>query len=234
MSPTLQSNRISVADPSIYAAWLYPVSEGTLTISLLRSTPFTSWAVPRQVHGTKIAVDTPDGIEPALEAADGVVSGSTSRGMVVQSADCVPLLAYDSTAKVVGAVHAGWRGLSSGAIDAWIDTLLAQGASAETLSVMVGPHARSCCYEIDNPDFNGPAVAPSFIGAFGDAILERSGKTYLDQTLVATTILARRGVTNVTIDPRCTIHDASQLPSWRRDHIPGQGRAIVGVIGRLP
>ncbi len=62
----------------------------------------------RQVHGTEVrAIDDPATDPPAC---DGLATGRRGLALVVQTADCVPLVFWDERKNVVAAVHAGWRG----------------------------------------------------------------------------------------------------------------------------
>ncbi|MCH3703267.1 laccase domain-containing protein, partial [Campylobacter lari] len=67
----------------------------------------------RQVHGSDVidadAADLPD--EPALDAS---VTAQPGRVLAVMVADCLPVVIADADGRVLGAAHAGWRGLSGG------------------------------------------------------------------------------------------------------------------------
>lgn len=72
-----------------------------------------------QVHGdtvrTVTAADLGIGLdEPEPWQADGLVTDIPGVTLAVYSADCLPILLYDPVRRVVGAVHAGWRGTALG------------------------------------------------------------------------------------------------------------------------
>lgn len=101
----------------------------------------------RQVHGASVAVvgaDTPPGQE--LRDVDALVTAEPGRALVVQTADCVPLLlAGPST---VAAVHAGRVGFALGVVDATLRELARLGDPPEQLRAAVGPAIGGCCYEV--------------------------------------------------------------------------------------
>ena len=73
--------------------------------------------------------------------ADAIFTSKKNLPLVVKTADCLPILVTDG--KLVGAIHAGWRGLKNNIIEKTISNF-----NKEKLKVIVGPHAQSCCYEV--------------------------------------------------------------------------------------
>ncbi|MDP8931442.1 MAG: polyphenol oxidase family protein [Actinomycetota bacterium] len=102
----------------------------------------------RQVHGATVGVvddSTPCGAE--LRGVDALVTAQQGKALVVQVADCVPLLVA-STNGPIAAVHAGRRGVQAGVVEATLKALDARGAPPETLRAVIGPAIRGCCYEL--------------------------------------------------------------------------------------
>ncbi len=101
----------------------------------------------------------------AGEAADAAVTDQPGAVLAVHTADCVPVLLADEEAGVVGAAHAGWRGLLRGVLDATLDAMAGLGASVDAVTAHVGPHIRARCYEFGVDDLDavvarlGPEVA---------------------------------------------------------------------------
>ncbi len=115
-----------------------------------------------QVHGTTVVVA--DASADAATDADGIMSDARGVLLTVKAADCAPVWIADMASTRFALLHAGWRGVADGIIAAAIDVLAAQGSNAAELSVAVGPHLGSCCFEV------GPEVAQRF-GAIGEAVL---------------------------------------------------------------
>ncbi len=76
----------------------------------------------QQVHGT-VVVDA--GQADCLPQADACVASHPGAVCVVMTADCLPILLCDDQGSVVGAAHAGWRGLCDGVLE---QTVLAMKA----------------------------------------------------------------------------------------------------------
>jgi YfiH family protein len=111
------------------------------------------------VHGARVVAVTRPG-EHAGTEADAAVTGSTGCTVVVRSADCAPIVLLGE--RTVGVVHAGWRGLLAGVVEAAVDALRADGD--EPRSAHLGPCIRPGCYEFADPELGllaeryGPGV----------------------------------------------------------------------------
>jgi polyphenol oxidase len=106
----------------------------------------------RAVHGAWVRDRLQSG-DTGLEEerwpeADAVVSDDPARAIVVQTADCVPILLADPVTGTVGAVHAGWRGTAARAVCAAVDALAQAGSRPTDLVAAIGPCIGPCCYEV--------------------------------------------------------------------------------------
>lgn len=96
-----------------------------------------------QVHGSDIVIvdrwrsDTP--------RADGAVTSIADTTLAVLTADCLPVLACDRRGTVVGAFHAGWRGLLAGVLE---NGLAAMRRAPEDLLVWIGPAIGAASYQV--------------------------------------------------------------------------------------
>lgn len=110
-----------------------------------------------QVHGASIAsIETPTAVAAPVPGCDGLLTQIPGLALVVRSADCLPVFAIDARKEVVGAVHAGWRGLAKGMVASLIDALAARYHSRrQDLWIGIGPAIRSCCYDV-GPELDAP------------------------------------------------------------------------------
>jgi polyphenol oxidase len=67
----------------------------------------------------------------------------------VYTADCVPMLFFDPKTKIIGAVHAGWKGTLAQISIVMVSSMVTHGAVAKDIHVAIGPHIGACCYWID-------------------------------------------------------------------------------------
>ena len=132
-----------------------PMGPGSVRAQrLLADAPWT-WL--HQVHGCRVVVVDRPGACTA-EEADAAVTTCTGAALVIRTADCAPV-GLGSPEGVVGAVHAGWRGLMAGVVEEAVEVMRSLGATEVTaaLGPCIAPHA----YRFSGPIFRGwwPAMA---------------------------------------------------------------------------
>ena len=182
----------------------------------------------RQVHGTAVAVvgadpSVADGDGGGVPEADALVSVAPGVPVAVLVADCLPVLLADAEAGVVGAAHAGRRGLLAGVLPRTVEAMLRSGADPARLQAAVGPAAGACCYEVPQ-DMHDSAVAllPALAGT------TTWGTPSLDLRAGAVAQLRALGLGRVTTVGGCTVDDPS-LYSYRRSGTTGRFAGVVAV-----
>ncbi|SDK45393.1 conserved hypothetical protein [Nocardioides sp. YR527] len=167
-----------------------------------------------QVHGNAV-VDAACGTRPE---ADGIVTTERDLVLLVRTADCVPVLFADEAAGVIGAAHAGRKGMAVGVVPETIARMRALGATR--ITAWVGPHVCGKCYEV-------PAEMQEEIAAVEPATRATTswGTPSLDVGAGVLAQLAREGVETVDAS-RCT-RESEDLYSYRRD---GAGMSLGALI----
>ncbi len=190
-------------------------------IALATGTRASEWHLLHQVHGAAVAVvdpSVPAGTE--LRGVDGAVTALADRPLVVQTADCAPVLLAASGA--VGVAHAGRAGVLAGVVDATV-AVLRRVAGPGPVHAALGPTIGPCCYEVPGSMRTAAEQQVPGIGAmttWGTPALDLPGA-----------ILAQLAALDVGVGasrPPCTHHD-ERFFSHRRD--PDSGRQI-GLIVR--
>ena len=158
-----------------------------------------------QVHGAAVrVVGAPRDLAAPAPEADAQVTALADIACTVRVADCLPVVLVAPEA--VAAVHAGWRGLAAGVLQAGVRALRALGA--REIRAAVGPGARVCCYE------TGEEVHATF-APLGPGM--RDGDR-ADLAAVAHAILQAEDVTEIHDTRLCTMcAPAGLLWSHRRD-----------------
>lgn len=166
--------------------------------------------------------------KPAAEG-DAIVTSMRNLGVGVYTADCVPLLLVDGDAKVVAAVHAGWRGTLSGIVNRTIRRMeKAYGILSSEISAAVGPSIGMCCYEV------GEEVAVQFMNKYdkcSEFLSKRNDSKYvIDLRMANVRNLVDAGVANVEVMDICTMCNGD-FHSYRREG-RGVGRQLsfIGLV----
>lgn len=95
----------------------------------------------RQVHGAEVVREASGVVD-----ADGQATARTGVAPIVLTADCLPVAL--ATPGAVAMVHAGWRGLACGVVEAGVRALRELGGDGGPLVAAIGPGAGGCCYEV--------------------------------------------------------------------------------------
>jgi YfiH family protein len=163
-----------------------------------------------QVHGTQIAT-VRGSINDELACVgrfDGIVTGDIGVGLMVWTADCVPVLLVGP--RVVAAVHVGWRGAAAGIVPSAVATILTEFAiPAARLVAFLGPAVSARHYRV------GPEVVEA-LGTHGmpESAWLRGDRVDLRGFLAEQ--LASLGVRRVDRIGPCTAA-TPKLASYRRD-----------------
>jgi YfiH family protein len=163
----------------------------------------------KQVHGVGV-VDASRYARPV--EADAAFTKDKGVVCTVMAADCMPVLLAEEKGEAVAAVHAGWRGLSAGVVEA---TVRAMGVPAQRLLAWLGPAIGPNAYEV------GAEVREAFVAKDSRAesafVPTRPGHWNLDLYAVARQRLASLGITRVSGGDFCTHTEKERFFSYRRD-----------------
>ena len=193
----------------------------------------------KQVHGRGVELLEP---EPEVEygetlaaelrdrfsgqtAADGMVSVVPGVRLVIRVADCVPVLLASRDGKVVGAVHAGWRGVVGDIVSRAVRVMGELGVAPTDIVAAIGP-----CISLEHFEV-GEEVAEAFAAAALPDCVARRGewpRPHVDLQAAVRHQLAQAGVPRVDGNDLCTYRDGADFFSHRRD--AGKTGGMVAVI----
>ncbi len=178
-----------------------------------------------QVHGSRVVrLGTAD---LAGAAADGVVSSEAGRVCVIQVADCLPVLFAARDGSVVGAAHAGWRGLLAGVLE---NTVAALDVAPAQLLAWIGPGIGGAHFEV------GPEVREALLGAAAPGVTAQVAEAFVanargrwqcDLIALARQRLAALGLTGIYGGEWCTFADPERFFSYRREGRTGRMAALI-------
>jgi YfiH family protein len=182
-----------------------------------------------QVHG--VAVVDAAAMSDAPPEADASVATQPGAVCTIMTADCLPVLFADLDGKVVGGAHAGWRGLAAGVLKATVAAM--RDAGAGEITAWLGPAIGPTAFEV------GEDVRAAFVAAIPSApdrveaafapYPGRPGKYLANMNTLARLMLADVGVTRVHGGEHCTVTDANQFYSYRRDGVTGRQASLIWI-----
>ena len=183
----------------------------------------------RQVHGINVVdldARMPPGTEPEADAA---ITRAPGVVCAIRTADCLPVLFAARDGSVVGAAHAGWRGLVAGVLEATIAKLRARMAREVPLIAWLGPAIGPANFEV------GDEVREAFVqrDPAADAAFVKNprGRWQCDLYLLARQRLEGSGVSDISGGGLCTYADPARFHSYRREL--QQGKPTTGRMVTL-
>ena len=175
-----------------------------------------------QVHGVEV-IDAAQ--STCLQNADASFTTKPNVVCVTMTADCLPVLLCDKAGTVVAAVHAGWRGLCDGAIEAAVNKLPVEKSEILAwLGPAIGPNAFEVGDEVRQQFMQYNARAEQAFKPHGD-------KWFCNMYMIAQQRLNNLGVTQIyggsINEDFCTYSDEVRFFSFRRDNITGRMASLI-------
>jgi YfiH family protein len=175
-----------------------------------------------QVHGVEV-IDAAQ--STCLQNADASFTTQANVVCVTMTADCLPVLICDKAGTVVASVHAGWRGLCDGAIEAAVNKLPVE--KSEILA-WLGPAIGPDAFEV------GDEVRQQFMQHDSNAELAfkpHGEKWFCNMYMIAQQRLNKLGVTHIfggsINEDFCTYTDEARFFSFRRDNVTGRMASLI-------
>lgn len=196
----------------------------------------------QQVHGTRV-VELQGNEAAGSLACDAVWTRRPAVACTIMTADCIPVLVSHGHQALVGAAHAGWRGLAGGVIEELLShmTQAAQATQAaraarstgqEHFRLWLGPAIGPHHFEV------GPEVLAAFAHDPSRFERGRPGHWFADLHGLAKDRIARwvgaqdgRVLIDVVGDSRCTASNAETFFSFRREGHCGRFAAAIWCTG---
>ncbi len=168
------------------------------------------------------------------EGYDAIITDISGVLLTTGHGDCIPVWLYDPVLKVIGIVHAGWKGTVLGiAGDTALEMQKVYGCKASDIVAYIGPGISKCCFEVSE-DVRGEFAAIDwgweFIFDDTDETGRKTGKSHIDLKKINRRWLENAGLktANIEISSECTCCDSEHYYSYRRD---GDTRRMAAYIG---
>ena len=187
----------------------------------------------KQTHS--IQVSTPDSrsrFSSKPIEADAAVTNVQDEVLAIMTADCLPVLLSNNDGTVIGAAHAGWRGLCDGVLENTVAEMLklSKQSSAEDFITWMGPAIGPESFE----------VGEDVVGRFQECglhdmkhcflpIPNKPGKYLADIYQLARDRLKSVGINSIFGGGFCTVQDQEQFFSYRRDGVTGRFASLIWI-----
>jgi len=187
----------------------------------------------KQTHS--IQVSTPNSRSQSSSKpveADAAVTNIPHEVLAILTADCLPVLLSSADGTVIGAAHAGWRGLCDGVLENTVSEMLKLSplSNAEDFIAWMGPAIGPKSFE----------VGEDVVGRFQECglhdikncflpIPNKSGKYLADIYQLARDRLKTVGVNAIFGGVLCTVLDQEQFFSYRRDGVTGRFASLIWI-----
>lgn len=212
----------------------------------LSSLPFEIITAEKQIHSADI-IYIDDSNKHEKHYCDGFVisktsyvDSSSSYGVAIRTADCVPILLYDRKNSVAAAVHAGWKGTIGSPTDEKrsdipgiaaeaIRKMLLYGAEIQNITAAIGACIHKCCFEVKE-DFISKVIESvgSRAKTFLSEIKGSDGRSSycFDLPGLNSALMQECGISisNIAVFPFCTCCNAETFYSYRRE------KAVIGTM----
>ncbi len=175
----------------------------------------------KQTHSDKLVQtlsNTSDDI-----VADAHWSNDLHTGLLIQTADCLPVMIYDSASKKISAIHAGWRGIVNRIIPKTISSLYDLNSK---LHIYIGPCIHDISFEIDKDVFEQLQICTKTPNSFGRFVAEKN-KYHYDLLKVARSQIEELNIPfNLEILNENTFTNTS-FSSYRREKGPCRNWSFI-------
>jgi YfiH family protein len=126
--------------------------------------------VVHQVHGDNILVVDRTNIgdfKQRQHRADAIITNLPGLAIGIKTADCVPVFMADREKRIIGVVHAGWRGTALNIAAKTVKAFTkAFSSRPEDIVAVIGPAIGPCCYEVDETVFNAMTMNGDWESSF--------------------------------------------------------------------
>jgi YfiH family protein len=187
----------------------------------------------QQIHSTIVSIpDQRIEVTGQPIVADAIISITPNEVLTIVTADCLPILFAANDGSIIGAAHAGWKGLCAGILENTVSAMLSvrPHLKSSDLYAYMGPAIGPKCYEVGEDVYSAFQASSVGIekGDFQD-IPNRKGKYLANLYSIATNRLLALGLKQVDGGQMCTFSDLENFYSYRRNAVTGRFASLIWI-----
>ena len=178
----------------------------------------------KQMHSSDV-INITERIEPDEIEGDSMVTSKEGICLGILTADCAPILFGDFEKKIIGAAHAGWKGLYGGIVENTLENMVQLGAKIKNICVAIGPCIQKNNYEV------GIEFYERFINkdiTYKKFFLKENNKILFDLPGSISFRLHLQGIRKIHSLNKCTFSEKKNYFSFRRNQ-----KNKLGDCGRM-
>jgi len=165
-------------------------------------------------------------VEDAIEDCDALITDFEGVVLSILTADCVPILLYDTKKKIVAAIHAGWKGTQAQIVAKTVKKMVEVfNTNPKDIQAGIAPSIGSCCYEV------GEDVAKHFFD-IPNSLTKQGTKYMLNLPYLNQQQLLEAGVEkeNIEMSQICTACNVERFFSYRKENgCSGRFMSMIGL-----
>jgi len=177
------------------------------------------WQTLHQTHSCTVHVI--DTVSTTPLTGDALITHQPNILLIVKTADCQPVLLFDSKKCIVAAIHSGWRGSVQNIIGTTIERMIATGSDPNHIFAGIGPSLGPCCGEF----VNYQQELPEYMWSYAVK------PNYFDFWEISKKQMHDAGVpeNNIEISNVCTKCQSDLFFSYRRKKVSGRFATVIGI-----
>jgi len=203
---------------------LSKINENRKLVSNIMGVKTSNLITLKQIHSSNV-INIKERIEPEEIEGDSMVTSKEGICLGILTADCAPILFGDFEKKIIGAAHAGWRGLYGGIVENTLENMIQLGAKIKNICVAIGPCIQKNNYEV------GIEFYEKFIDkekTYKKFFLKENNKIWFDLPGSISFKLHLLGIKNIQSLNKCTFSEKRNYFSFRRNQ-----KNKLGDCGRM-
>ena len=206
------------------------VEKNRREICKILSLSYENLVIPEQKHTDNIKIVT--SVCDDVSNTDGLITSAENIVLMLLFADCTPIILHSEKDRVIGVIHAGWRGtakkIAQKAISLFVNDF---NVNPENIKAMIGPAIGQCCYPVSKD--TALELQKSIKEDHGNIFKKdkKEDKISVDLKKLNACQLEEMGVINIDISPFCTNCMKDIFYSYRGDNAKtGRHAAIASII----
>lgn len=179
----------------------------------------------KQVHSDIVHIIDNNYINNTI--GDALITNLPNQPLIIKVADCVPILLYDKTNRVVALVHSGWLGtlknITNKTVNKMINTF---NSKPSNIQAYIYPSIRKCHFEVE---FDVYSQFKEKINNIEKYTIKKENKYYIDLQSIIKDNLKTLGINNIIDTNICTYCNNKIYHSYRYNHTDKRNILLVMI-----